>query len=57
VRALEKALGCPRRTARFILNFALREGLVRREGSRMAGYTYYLVATDPEGEASTTPAE
>jgi hypothetical protein len=53
VRELEKVLGCPRRTARYILDFALREGLVGRTGGRLEGYVYTLT----EGEASTTPAE
>jgi predicted DNA-binding transcriptional regulator len=53
VRALEKALGVPNRTACYILEYMLREGLVKRQGSRWTGYVYTLT----EGEASTTPAE
>ena len=48
VRALEKALKVPHRTAQYILDFALQEGLVKRVGSRWTGYTYYLVATEGE---------
>ena len=50
VRELEKVLRCSRRTTYCILRYMYREGLVRREGSRWTGYTYYLVPT--EGEAS-----
>ena len=53
VRELEKALGCPHRTACYILEYMLREGLAERTGSRWTGYVYTLT----EGEASTTPAE
>jgi hypothetical protein len=53
VRELEKALGCPHRTAHYILTYAYQQGLVRRERGRWKGYIYTLA----EGEASTTPAE
>jgi hypothetical protein len=51
---LARDLGCDTSTVNDLLVRLLREGLVKRTGSRWRGYTYYLT---PEGEASTTPAE